>query len=389
MQSQFDIGIDARALVHYTNDPYRDLVTGKNERRSKQKLNAYRFINSGENRLGTRNSLNLPWTSGRPAPSISEVVNSLEPDILNIHWIPNTVNLLDLAKVSKAGIVLTLHDVWPLTAGCHTNLSCGNWKSGCGNCFQYRAFPVVGRKPESSWKLKLKAYEQIERLGVVGPSSWISEMATNSPFFQKRPILTINNPRPNVEQELTNDYEPQANKVKISFVIAGDINQYHKGFDLLVSALCYLSKRRDLSSWVLNVIGTEVNSDWISRIPISVSQTGLITSQSEMAHELQTSNLLVNTSRQDNFPNTIIEALTQGTPCVSFAIGGIPEMIFQDENGYLARPFDISDLADSIEKGLNLESKDLRGEISKNAIHRYSRSKCAYAYKEFYDYLIS
>ena len=53
-------------------------------------------------------------------------------------------------------------------------------------------------------------------------------------------------------------------------------------------------------------------------------------------------------SREDNFPNTILEAMACGTPCVAFSIGGIPEMITHKVNGYLAQPFSIEDLADGI-----------------------------------------
>jgi glycosyltransferase involved in cell wall biosynthesis len=48
---------------------------------------------------------------------------------------------------------------------------------------------------------------------------------------------------------------------------------------------------------------------------------------------------------EDNLPNTVLEALSCGTPCVAFDIGGMSDMIDHQKNGYLAKPFDVDDLA--------------------------------------------
>ena len=53
-------------------------------------------------------------------------------------------------------------------------------------------------------------------------------------------------------------------------------------------------------------------------------------------------------SVQDNLPNTVMESLACGTPCVAFDIGGMCDMIGNQQNGYLAKPFDIDDLAKGI-----------------------------------------
>ena len=41
-------------------------------------------------------------------------------------------------------------------------------------------------------------------------------------------------------------------------------------------------------------------------------------------------------SIEDNLPNTVMEALSCGTPCVAFKIGGVPDMI--DHKVYRAMP---------------------------------------------------
>jgi colanic acid/amylovoran biosynthesis glycosyltransferase len=51
----------------------------------------------------------------------------------------------------------------------------------------------------------------------------------------------------------------------------------------------------------------------------------------------------------DNLPTVIMEAMAAGLPVVSTSIGGIPEMVIQNETGFLVPPGDVAALAGAIE----------------------------------------
>src|SRR4029077_10379163 len=55
----------------------------------------------------------------------------------------------------------------------------------------------------------------------------------------------------------------------------------------------------------------------------------------------------------DNLPTVIMEAMATGLPVVSTTIGGIPEMVIDNETGFLVEPHDIVALAGAIEKVTN------------------------------------
>ena len=55
----------------------------------------------------------------------------------------------------------------------------------------------------------------------------------------------------------------------------------------------------------------------------------------------------------DNLPTVIMEAMATGLPVVSTSIGGIPEMVIDQESGFLVQPEDAVALADAIEKVTN------------------------------------
>ena len=55
-------------------------------------------------------------------------------------------------------------------------------------------------------------------------------------------------------------------------------------------------------------------------------------------------------SAWENFPHTVVEALAVGCPVIATAVGGVPEVVGDGENGLLVPPGDAAALADAIER---------------------------------------
>jgi glycosyltransferase involved in cell wall biosynthesis len=75
---------------------------------------------------------------------------------------------------------------------------------------------------------------------------------------------------------------------------------------------------------------------------------GRLNDEISLAVAYAAADVFIAPSIQDNLPNTVMEALACGTPCVAFNIGGMPDMIEHQRNGYLAQPFESEDLAKGI-----------------------------------------
>lgn len=56
------------------------------------------------------------------------------------------------------------------------------------------------------------------------------------------------------------------------------------------------------------------------------------------------------TSAWENLPHSVVEALAVGTPVVATAVGGVPELVRDGENGLLVAPGDVDALADAIRR---------------------------------------
>jgi len=100
--------------------------------------------------------------------------------------------------------------------------------------------------------------------------------------------------------------------------------------------------------------------------------------------------VLVAPSMQENLSNAVMESLACGTPVVAFDIGGMPDMIDHQVNGYLARPFEPDDLADGIM--WVLENKDRHSMLSQSArqtvVERYTLQAVANRYLTLYQSIL-
>jgi glycosyltransferase involved in cell wall biosynthesis len=53
---------------------------------------------------------------------------------------------------------------------------------------------------------------------------------------------------------------------------------------------------------------------------------------------------------KEGLPNVLLESMSMGVPVVSSNLGGIPEIVFDGETGYMVPPGDPAALADAIER---------------------------------------
>ena len=67
-----------------------------------------------------------------------------------------------------------------------------------------------------------------------------------------------------------------------------------------------------------------------------------------MAELYRDADVLLNTSRVDNMPNSLLEAMASGVPIVSSEVGGIPYLIQSGDTGLLVPPCDPEAAADAV-----------------------------------------
>ena len=91
---------------------------------------------------------------------------------------------------------------------------------------------------------------------------------------------------------------------------------------------------------------------YTSLFPIPIYPMNYVSNEKELVDIYNAVDLYVTPSLQDNLPNTIVEAMACGIPCIGFNVGGIPQMIDHLHNGcYVAEYQSSKDLANGIHFG--------------------------------------
>jgi glycosyltransferase involved in cell wall biosynthesis len=130
-----------------------------------------------------------------------------------------------------------------------------------------------------------------------------------------------------------------------------------KGFTHLIRACDLLKKRgRDFHCEIIGEGPNELRAE-IAKLDLEpqVKLAGP-QNQTQIAHQLGNASVFVLPAvvdpdgARDNLPTVIMEAMAAGLPVVSTFVGGIPEMVVQDETGFLVQPGDYVALADAIER---------------------------------------
>lgn len=299
---------------------------------------------------------------------LPSTVAKYAPDIINIHWVCRAyLQIETLAKFQKP-IVWTFHDMWGLTGGCDYSGDCDRYKQSCGNCPKLKS----NKERDLSrwiWQRKLKAWQNLN-LAVVAPSKWLAECTKASSLFKDKRVEVIPN---GIDTETYRPIErsvarkllklPQ-NKQLVLFGAVNATSNHRKGFHLLQPALQNLSQSGWNDKIELVVFGSSRPTE-DPELGFSSHYLGKFGDDVSLALVYAAADMFVAPSVQDNLPNTVMEAIACGTPSVAFNIGGMPDLIEHQQNGYLAKAYDIEDLAKGI--AWVLENSDRHQKLSHKA----------------------
>ena len=120
-----------------------------------------------------------------------------------------------------------------------------------------------------------------------------------------------------------------------------------KGMDLLLAALAHLRSEPSLQSLQLVVFG-QIAPQAPPQLGFPVHYTDHLHDDLSLRALYSAAHAFVLPSRQDNLPNTGLEAHACGTPVVAFNTGGLPDIVADRATGALAEPFEPASLAAAI-----------------------------------------
>jgi glycosyltransferase involved in cell wall biosynthesis len=345
-------------------------------------------------RLAYKSVLFLQRTSNHSGRSInffpstvSSRIANFEFDILHLHWIGNeTIRLEDLMKITKP-IVWTFHDTWPLLGAEHTDIN---------NSIRFvEGYSEINRPKTTrgldidrwTWKRKKNIFSKVNIHPVV-VSSWLAEETKKSLLWKNSNPKIIHNPIKIDSWELKNKMEckaildiPPKNKVVVFGAINGLTDEL-KGYLNLEKAILLVGKSLEDKQFTLLVFGDpDVKKIKLSN-NVELVSVGKINDLKLINTIYCSADLVVVPSYLETFGQVAVESISCGVPVVAFRTSGLLDIIIENFNGLLSKPFCAEDMAEKILSALSLkwDSVAMRNDVE----NRFGYIQIAKKHELFY-----
>lgn len=321
-----------------------------------------------------------------PFSGVVDRINQINPDIVHLHWVTGgLIRVEDIARI-KSPIVWSLHDMWPFTGGCHYSEGCSAFKECCGDCKVLQS----GKTKDLSRRVflrKARTFQKKPNITIVGLSSWLADEATSSSLFSGYKVVKLPNP---IDTQVFAPFDqlqarqllnlPQDKKLVV-FGAMGATTDPRKGYRELRLALQNLQEK-DAELVVFGAGLPENSPGFVQKAHF----LGRLHDDLTLRVLYSAADVMVVPSQQEAFGQTASEAMACGTPVVAFGITGLLDIVDHKENGYLAEPFNVDDLANGIQWVLNHQDYGcLSSSARKKITSNFDYTVVATAYMKLYE----
>lgn len=248
----------------------------------------------------------------------------------NLHGGYFDLNLLPLLS-NRYPVVLLMHDPWLLAGHCAHSFECEKWIDGCSECRNLGVQYALQRDTSHiNWLRKKNIYNS-SRIYVITPSQWLMDKVERSML---KPAVVhskvINN---GVDPEIFSPGDKGAVRTMLGFdhqdhivmfAANGIRESIWKDYATMRAAVCAAALAMPEKRLRFIAVGESAPDERIG--PATINFISHKTTE-EMVCYYQATDVYIHAAKAENFPNTIIEALSCGTPVIATAVGGVPEQV--------------------------------------------------------------
>lgn len=317
-------------------------------------------------------------------------VESIAPDIVHLHNIHgyylNYPLLFDYLSSSGVPVVWTLHDCWPFTGHCayFDRIGCERWKTHCQDCPQKGSYPKSLFVDSSSrnFSLKEEYFTKVKNMVLVPVSFWLATQLKES-FLRDYPLRTIHN---GVDTDV---FAPSEESVKDlyglsdKFVILGVASPWtpRKGLEdfMVLSDI--------LPQWA-RIVLVGLSEDQMKSLPKNIMAFARTDNAGQLSRLYSMADVFLNCTYEDNFPTTSLEALSCGTPVITYNTGGCSEAVSED-TGFVVSQGDLEEVMGAV-RSVHDRGKAAYSPSCRQRVLDYFRKDDRYEeYMRLYDSLVS
>jgi glycosyltransferase involved in cell wall biosynthesis len=311
-----------------------------------------------------------------------------KPDVVHVHNIIGlSMGIILVAKKLGIKTISTLHDHWGF---CYKNTLIDNEEkicmdsSRCSQCMKtieagkFKNIPVRMRKDYFNY-----VFDNVD--GFITPSQYLANTYIKNNFVKNKFFVIWNGLDINRFSKIKKIPSPL-----VRFTFIGHLGK-HKGVHLIIEALNHLKKYK--KKIFLNVTGTGEELNNLQHQVEKYKLTNIVkfwgkVDHSQIENAYKETDILILPSRwPENQPVSITEAMACSTPIIGTDIGGIPELVKNNKNGYTFQINNSLDLSHKMEQFILNKSKvksfGYRGyEIIKNNSYHSQVKKIVAIYKK-------
>jgi glycosyltransferase involved in cell wall biosynthesis len=284
-------------------------------------------------------------TLGRRTKSFLNLFKSLQlTNFLRLIYLNGFIRQMSLVLERHNPEFCMFHNIhgagWPLEiVRVAANYCPTSWTLHDCSSFLGSFYPSHSPLPSDKEKLRLRSHwDSISKpktrftLCAVTPSEWMNKQAKSSSWSDYL-VKTIHNPVPssyfkNRDQDACKRALGISSERPLVLCIAGNLEEERKGGNILKEVL-----NSELEGVSFLLIGRTNNS--VINHKENIYSLGFIKDELTMQIAYHAADLVLHPAPIDNLPNTVAEAMSAGTPILSFQTGGLPEMVVPGKSGWL------------------------------------------------------
>ena len=257
-------------------------------------------------------------------------IDEFKPDIIHLHNIHGYyVNIEILFKYLKnhpeIKKIWTLHDCWAFTGHCayYTYAKCDKWETCCkGYCPNRNEYPkTIFSCVTKNYTKKKNIFSNVGNMVLITPSQWLKNEIEKSFLKDYETVVIHNGVDTSIFKPTPSDIRQQYG-IEDKKIILGVASVWDKRKGL--NTFLELSKEID-DEYQIVLIG--LNSKQIKQLPSNIIGISRTESVQELVEWYSAAYVYFNPTLEDNYPTTNLEAISCGTPVVTFETGGSPESV--------------------------------------------------------------
>lgn len=301
------------------------------------------------------------WTDGWHLGSIRrlDAVNPAHFDVVHFHNLHSGCVSIQAAYrlCQRMPVIWTLHDEWAIRGGINYDLR-GKILPAQVKQLTFGPFRYLPYHPYHD-NFRLRGVQRFLRrwlpqpAGVVCPSAHLARLVGEHNTFPHSRVDVVPNGLKLLDEPACHSNRQAARATlgipageKVVLLVAAQLTNPAKGMLLGVEAVNNLASRADLRLLLLGK-GLELLRPHVKVQRVTGFYAG---ANAALAQAYRAADVTVIPSLDDNFPFVALESLACATPLVTFRVGGLAEIVGQNERGIAVEPYEMKALSAAIEQ---------------------------------------